>query len=290
MSHLPEMGEGAPERVFKPKKLLATILATFALAAGFPAQAQELDLADYREALTKPIVPDAEFLQAMIELNETRIREIRENTIQNIEEMTVTAVDLSQVLNPDIEVYNLHVGLEGKVLVHVYDELSNSWKYVGSNPFYKQTVKLGPKGVHKPGLPILSHYKYICMSDNLEKINNTVLSLNTQQQFDAWLFELGKNETAVNIRQKPNFVRGCEVDVWITTGADGDLIFDTDSQFVRGLCVLLQQVLNTAEDPQAVMFSDFANVTKYIPLVRKRGFQKLLNKAQSLLTSTQDVL
>lgn len=137
MSHLPEMGEGAPERVFKPKKLLATILATFALAAGFPAQAQELDLADYREALTKPIVPDAEFLQAMIELNETRIREIRENTIQNIEEMTVTAVDLSQVLNPDIEVYNLHVGLEGKVLVHVYDELSNSWKYVGSNPFYK---------------------------------------------------------------------------------------------------------------------------------------------------------
>lgn len=128
------------------------------------------------------------------------------------------------------------------------------------------------------------------MSDSLEKINNTVQGLNTQQQFDAWLFELGKHEVSVNIRQKTNFVRGCEVDVWITTGADGDLIFDTDSQFVRGLCVLLQQVLNTVEEPQAITFSDFANVTKYIPLVRKRGFQKLLNKAQSLLTSTQDVL
>lgn len=135
MSHLPEMGDGAPGRVSKPKKLLATFLATFALAAGFPAQADSLDMVDYREALTKPIVPDAEFLKSMNELNEERIREIRENTLQNIEEMTVTAVDLTQILNPDIEVYNLHVGLEGKVLVHVYDELSNSWKYVGSNPY-----------------------------------------------------------------------------------------------------------------------------------------------------------
>lgn len=128
------------------------------------------------------------------------------------------------------------------------------------------------------------------MSDIIEKINNTVTGLNTQAQFDEWLFELGKNEITHNIRKKPNYVRGCEVDVWITCGTDGKLIFDTDSQFVRGLCVLLEQVLNTVEDPQAVMFSDFANVTKYIPLVRKRGFQKLLNKAQSMLTSTQDVL
>lgn len=128
------------------------------------------------------------------------------------------------------------------------------------------------------------------MSDILDKINNTVLGLNTQQQFEAWLFELGKNVITYDIRQKSNYVRGCEVDVWITCGADQKLIFDTDSQFVRGLCALLEQVLNTAEDPHAISFSDFANVTKYIPLVRKRGFQKLLNKAQSLLTSTQDVL
>lgn len=133
MSHLPEMGESAPVSVSKPKKLLATILATFALAAGFPVQADTtLNLPTFRETLTKPVVPSAEFLQSMNEMHEERIREIREHTIRNIEEMTVTAVDLSHMLMPDIEVYNVHVGLEGKVLVHVYDEFTNSWKYVSS--------------------------------------------------------------------------------------------------------------------------------------------------------------
>jgi hypothetical protein len=137
MSHLPEMGESAPVSVSKPKKLLATILATFALAAGFPVQAETgFDSASFRNAITQPVVPAA-FLQSMNELNELRIREIRENTIRNIEEMTVTAVDLSQILIPDIEVYNLRVGLEGKVMVHVYDESSKSWKYVGSDPYKK---------------------------------------------------------------------------------------------------------------------------------------------------------
>ena len=135
MSHLPEMGESAPVSVSKPKKLLATILATFALAAGFPVQADTTHLPSFREALTKPVVPSAEFLQSMNEMHELRIREIRQNTLRNIEEMTVSAIDLSQILMPDIEVYNVHVGLEGKVLVHVFDEPSNSWKYVSSNPY-----------------------------------------------------------------------------------------------------------------------------------------------------------
>lgn len=134
MSHLPEMGEDdASGRVSKSKKLLATILATFALAAGFPVQA-DTDMLSLREALTKPVMPEPAFLKSMTELNEERIREIRESAFQDLEELTVTAVDLSQVMSTNVKVYSMHVGIEGKVLIHVYDELSNTWKYVATDP------------------------------------------------------------------------------------------------------------------------------------------------------------
>ena len=79
------------------------------------------------------------------------------------------------------------------------------------------------------------------------------------------------------------------MDVWITVEGD-ELLFDCDSAYIRGLCAVIGQVLSSAESAEQIVFSDFANVTKYIPVLRKRGFQKLLNKAQTVLTSTQDVL
>ena len=134
MSHLPEMGEDdASGRVSKSKKLLATILATFALAAGFPVQA-ETEMASYRKALTSPVVPEPEFLQSINELNEQRLRELREDTFREIEEITVTAVDLSNLLTKNVLVYSMRVGLEGKVLIHVYDETTNTWKYTATDP------------------------------------------------------------------------------------------------------------------------------------------------------------
>jgi len=134
MSHLPEMGEDdASGRVSKSKKLLATILATFALAAGFPVQA-ETDMVSYRTALTKPVVPEPEFLKSINELNEQRLRELREDTFMEIEEITVTAVDLSKLLTKNVLVYSMRVGLEGKVLIHVYDPASNTWKYTATDP------------------------------------------------------------------------------------------------------------------------------------------------------------
>lgn len=127
------------------------------------------------------------------------------------------------------------------------------------------------------------------MNTAIDRINATVQDFTTQHQFENWLFELGRIKPTHSIRQKSNFVRGCQVDVWIALDGD-DLLFDCDSAYIRGLCVLIGQVLSTAEDPNQIAFSDFANVTKYIPVLRKRGFQKLLNKAQTVLTSTQDVL
>ena len=134
MSHLPEMGEDdASGRVSKSKKLLATILATFALAAGFPVQA-DTDMVSYRTALTKPVVPEPEFLKSIHELNQQRLRELREDTFKEIEEITVTAVDLSKLLTKNVLVYSMQVGLEGKVLIHVYDEDTNTWKYTDTDP------------------------------------------------------------------------------------------------------------------------------------------------------------
>lgn len=134
MSHLPEMGEDdASGRVSKSKKLLATILATFALAAGFPVQA-DTDMVSYRDALTTPVMPEPEFLKSINELNDQRIREIRENAFKDIEEITVTAVDISQLLNTNVQVYSMRVGLEGKVLIHIYDQATNTWKYTPVDP------------------------------------------------------------------------------------------------------------------------------------------------------------
>lgn len=135
MSQLPEMVEDdASGRVSKSKKLLATILATFALAAGFPVQA-DTDMVSYRTALTKPVVPEPEFLNSIHELNQQRLRELREDTFKEIEEMTVTAVDLSKnLLTKNVLIYSMQVGLEGKVLIHVYDPTSNTWKYTATDP------------------------------------------------------------------------------------------------------------------------------------------------------------
>lgn len=123
----------------------------------------------------------------------------------------------------------------------------------------------------------------------LDRINATVQDFTTQQQFDNWLFELGKTKAPRNIRDKQNFIRGCQVDVWLVADSEG-LLFDCDSAHVRGLCSVIAQVLDTTDDVNSVMFSDVANVTKYIPVIRKRGFQKLLNHAQTLLTSEHSVL
>jgi hypothetical protein len=134
MSQLPEMVEDdASGRLSKSKKLLATILATFALAAGFPVQA-DVDMVNYRTALTKPVVPEPEFLNLIHELNQQRLRELREDTFKEIEEMTVTALDLSKILTRNVLVYSMQVGLEGKVLIHVYDEDTNTWKYTNTDP------------------------------------------------------------------------------------------------------------------------------------------------------------
>lgn len=126
------------------------------------------------------------------------------------------------------------------------------------------------------------------MSTAIERINATVKDFTTQGQFDSWLMELGKKRIPYNIQQKQNFIRGCQVDVWVTVhSSEGTVLFDCESAHVRGLCSLISQVLAETVD---VDYSAFENVTRHLPVIRKRGFQKLLNHAQSLLTQHSSVL
>ena len=132
MSHIPQEGVDATcERVSKPKNLLAIFVATFALVAGFPVQADD---ASYHDLLVNSMYPHEEIELSINELTEIRMQELRESLKQsayrNMEEIRVTAVDLSKQLIVPVNIHQVKVGLEGKVLIHTYDKRSDSWKLV----------------------------------------------------------------------------------------------------------------------------------------------------------------
>ena len=122
------------ERVSKPKNLLAIFVATFALIAGFPVQA---DNVVHNDVLVKQTYPNKEIDASIQELSDLRMQKLRESlkksAYRNMEELRVTAVDLSKAPVEPITVYQLKVGLEGKVLIHTYDKRTDSWKLVKSN-------------------------------------------------------------------------------------------------------------------------------------------------------------
>jgi hypothetical protein len=48
-----------------------------------------------------------------------------------LEEVIVTATDISDLVKPDDRVFTVNTGLDGRVMVHVYDRATDTWKYVG---------------------------------------------------------------------------------------------------------------------------------------------------------------
>ena len=135
MSHIPQEGMGATcERVSRPKNLLATFVATFALIAGLPVQAENVN---YSDLLANPSYPEQEIELSIQELTELRMQELKESLKQsayrNMEEIRVTAVDLSRQVQPSVSIHQVKIGLEGKVLIHTYDKRSDSWKLVKSD-------------------------------------------------------------------------------------------------------------------------------------------------------------
>ena len=105
----------------KRKKWVATILATFALAAGFPAQASEFNFTPVK--IDMPSLDTVALMKNFDELVEFSTREA-----------VVTAYDLTKVTEPRVRIYSVQVGLENESLFHVYDDLTDTWVYVDYDP------------------------------------------------------------------------------------------------------------------------------------------------------------
>lgn len=53
--------------------------------------------------------------------------------VRNLEEVFVTASDLRDLVIPKVEIFSIQIGLGDKRMIHVYDEESNTWKFVGTD-------------------------------------------------------------------------------------------------------------------------------------------------------------
>lgn len=128
------------------------------------------------------------------------------------------------------------------------------------------------------------------MEQHLQKYRNLVADFNTPQQYLNWLMELGKKSAVSNRSKfcvKENFVRGCQDDVWITVESSDTsitVLLDSDAQIVRGAgSVICSIVANCTKDQVAkLQYSDFKEIFQYLPVLRQRGIQIILNKIQQL--------
>lgn len=102
-------------------KFIAFAAATMLAITGHPAAAD--DHFSYRDV--KVMYPDVPVIE--VKTSKALIN-------AHIEEMLVTAQDLSEAVKPKVQVFNLRVGLNNKVLVHVYDKKTDTWKFVGTDP------------------------------------------------------------------------------------------------------------------------------------------------------------
>ena len=134
----------------------------------------------------------------------------------------------------------------------------------------------------------LYYHINITMSNKLKIYNDKVKNFVSTEQFIDWLFLLGDVEHITeNIRQKENYVKGCQSDVWITVTRQNDtfnFIIDSDINFVRGIGKILTEVYSgyTAEEISKIKFAHFKNIAQYLTLPRKKGMQIMINKIHNL--------
>jgi sulfur transfer protein SufE len=129
----------------------------------------------------------------------------------------------------------------------------------------------------------------ISMIDNIEKFNNTVCDFTQPQQYTAWLLELGKNlpvKDRAKLCVRENFVRGCQDDVWITVNFDNNqcaVQCDSSANTMRGVLSIIKSVVTNCTKDQvlALQYNDFKPIFRYLPAIRQRGIQIILNKIQS---------
>ena len=126
------------------------------------------------------------------------------------------------------------------------------------------------------------------MSNILKQYNDKVKNFISSEQFVEWIYLLGDiNNTPSSIRQKENFVKGCQSDLWITSTQEDNKFFftiDSDVNFVRGIGRILTDVFSncTKEEIDNIKFTHFKCIAQYLSLPRKKGMQVMINKIHHL--------
>lgn len=120
--HIPYYGE-EPESDSAPKpkkssKIIAFIAATALAIVGHPALAEKYD-----------------FQPVSVKYPDVNVITVKSSMafVDSLEEVIVTAKDMSELVKPSVQVFSLRLGHTNKQLIHVYDEQSNSWRFVGTS-------------------------------------------------------------------------------------------------------------------------------------------------------------
>lgn len=123
--HIPYYGEDSPcesqpKKQTKSSKFIALVAAAALAIVGHPAQAQ--DRYDFVPAKA-----------SLYGIETVSVKYPSRELLRDIEEVVVTARDIRELVIPKVEIFSVRMGLSNKTLIHVYDEKSKTWKYVGTD-------------------------------------------------------------------------------------------------------------------------------------------------------------
>ena len=117
-------------------------------------------------------------------------------------------------------------------------------------------------------------------------INMDITYLNDLEPMDFYeaIIELSDADSHPEIRQDENIVHGCQSRVWVILQED-NIVFDSDSAFVKGLLTAITAELKTLNDIQNVAMEnyEFLNVDK-VTFQRLKGVDSFMTRLRELST------
>tara|TARA_B100000614_G_C14349449_1_gene412410 strand:- start:174 stop:524 length:351 start_codon:yes stop_codon:yes gene_type:complete len=98
------------------------------------------------------------------------------------------------------------------------------------------------------------------------------------------IIELADGDPIPEIHVEDNMVYGCQSRVWVVLKED-NVVFDSDSSFVKGLLTAITSQLNTIEDIQNVSIDqyDFLNKNQ-VSYQRLKGVDSFMTKLREIST------
>lgn len=103
-----------------------------------------------------------------------------------------------------------------------------------------------------------------------------------QEDFYDSIMELAPAGSNESIRVDSNLVHGCQSKVWLTLQED-QVVYDSDSVFVKGLITAVVSQLNTIEEMINVKTDDYSYINiDTISYQRIKGIDSFINRLNEL--------